>query len=192
MGFDGLVAALTPFVPPFLRVNAQTLEEIKALVPTKDQVLSLLTWKTLRNTIYFGLWTVGLVYSGELESVTLYVIVSLFVVILANLGDKEKGSVAVDENGNPVNLPSAYSVFNSRNQRLAGQLTTEHFEQQIRNQPAQHDVEEDDEEDNARAQFQEDDEDDEDLREAIRRSILDTGAPTRRLKGKERKAARRQ
>ncbi|KAF0691843.1 Aste57867_16997 [Aphanomyces stellatus] len=194
MGYDGFVEAVTPFIPPFMRVNAQTLEEIKTMCPSKRQLQGLLTWTTLRYTIYFAIWVYGLVLSGEGEMVTLYVIATLFVGIIVNLGDKDKDSVGVDEDGNAVPIPSAYSVFNARNQRLAGQLTTEHFEQQIRNRGPLHD--DDDEEDalmpagvprNDTVADVDDDDDDADLREAIRRSLQDNTSTARRAKGKDRK-----
>ncbi|RQM11487.1 hypothetical protein B5M09_006911 [Aphanomyces astaci] len=160
MGYNGIVAALTPFIPPFLRVNEQTWVEIKALCPSLAQLRSVLTWQTLKYTVYFAIWTAGLVWSGGHDLVTLYIIASLFTLIVANLGDKEKDSVIVDEHGRAVSIPSAYSVFNTKAKRLAGQLTTEHFEQQIRNRGP---LPEDDSDDD-------DDDDDPDLQEALRQS----------------------
>ncbi|RHY24010.1 hypothetical protein DYB32_009003 [Aphanomyces invadans] len=157
-----------------MRVNAQTVEEIKAMCPSLAQLKSVMTWQTLKYTLIVAVWTAGLVYSGKHDMVTLYIIASLFYLIMANLGDKEKDSVTVDENGHAVRIPSAYSVFNNRAQRLAGQLTTEHFEQQIRNRGPMHD--EDDEGSG--------DEDDPDLREALRQSLAFANAgPGHRLGG---------
>jgi hypothetical protein len=183
MGYQGVLDALMPFVPPFLRVNAQTVEEIKVLCPSYEYLRAFLSMTTLRRLTHLSVWGGGLYVSEKLEMAPLFVMATILYAIVTNLGDKDKDSVTVDENGDVMELPSAYSIFNANRQRLTGQLTAEHFEQEIRH-CGPHDIHV--EEKNGMDDDGENDHD-ADLREAIRRSLDDV----QRIKTTQHKKGRR-
>ncbi|OQS01423.1 hypothetical protein ACHHYP_01051 [Achlya hypogyna] len=182
MGYQGVVDALLPFVPPVLRVNAKTLEELKSLCPSTDQLRGVATAANAWRLGVFALWGVGLYIAEQIGIASIFVMASILYGVLTNLGDKATDSVSVDEDGNEIELPSAYSVFNRNKQRLPGQLTTEDFESQLRHRLPRE--ENDAVADEAFVPHNDDDSDAE-LREAIRRS-LDDAAKKKKHKRKPR------
>ncbi|EQC34359.1 hypothetical protein SDRG_08130 [Saprolegnia diclina VS20] len=172
MGYASIRDALLPFVPPVLRVNAATLE---ALQPSTDQLRSVLTAANAKRLGLLLVWAVGLYSAEQIDAAPIFVMGSILYAVLSNLGDKATDSVSVDEDGNEIQLPSAYSVFNRNKQRLPGQLTTEDFESQLRHRlPQDHHDSNDDDDDIAGAHAEnEDDDSDAEMREAIRRSLED-------------------
>ncbi|GAB4817998.1 hypothetical protein N2152v2_005044 [Parachlorella kessleri] len=76
---------------------------------------------SLRRTVWVAVlaWAAGAKLASTLELGPLYMVATVFVVIILNLGRRREGEA------------SAYSIFNNH-QRLPGQLTAEHMDEQLR------------------------------------------------------------
>lgn len=85
-----------------------------------------------QKSLIFGLksllWLAGWWSSNKLEFGSMYIIVSLFLAIFLNLGNKKAGEM------------SAYSVFNDGFQQLLGTMTAEQFDNEIRHRQVNEDL----------------------------------------------------
>lgn len=75
---------------------------------------------SLMRYIFLAMWLTGFILCNLHDCGSIWIILSLFLVIFRNLGTREKGEL------------SAYSVFNEGCQRLLGTMTSEQFEREIR------------------------------------------------------------
>ena len=117
MGFFKQV--IEPFIPPFLRVNAETWNQL----PSQQQIQQALRWFwrqcTWRRTLVLIGWIATLYYVHfALDGAVIFVILSGFLLVFLNLDDVQyrEGDI------------SAYSVFNRGAQRMLGSLGAEQFE----------------------------------------------------------------
>ncbi|KAG4093952.1 hypothetical protein H8356DRAFT_1696284 [Neocallimastix lanati (nom. inval.)] len=76
---------------------------------------------TQRNITIFGIWLVLQLIFAYLEFGTIFLIISIAILIYMNTSTAEKDP----------EKKSAYSVFNKNCERLDGQITTATFEKQI-------------------------------------------------------------
>jgi len=126
----GVVAyELTPFSMPSGKEIQQTFNSLnKQASCISKNILGLLLlvgrwacYKPLKRVGFPLVWVGGLVASQALMDMgQLFVIVSLFALMMMNLGERQEGEM------------SAYSVFNKGCQALLGQLTMDQFEREIR------------------------------------------------------------
>ena len=98
--------SLIPFIPPFLRVNAETWNEIPNAVQFREFLGWIWAHITLFRVCALTGWVTGLYYMHEqFDAALLFVIFSAFIGVFANLGDSAH-----------QNEMSAYSVFNKGTQ----------------------------------------------------------------------------
>lgn len=88
---------------------------------------------------YFVVWSSGFYLMNRAEFGSLWIIMSLFVLLIYNLGDNKDGDM------------SAYSVFNKEFRNIMGALTADQFDREIRHhQPTDgDDIDDQDEDDDA-------------------------------------------
>ena len=96
----------------------------KFIIPTTWSLISevgyLIKSFSLSTWTYFGLTCLTYSIFNYFGFTSLFIILSLYILIFKNLGVRKKGEL------------SAYSVFNSGYRRLLGTLTAEQFEKEIR------------------------------------------------------------
>lgn len=107
-----------------LQSSIQILHAFKELLDTIfTECKFFWSFVTLKSILISIAWIGGLGIFYSMNAEMLWVILSLFILIFFNLGERKDGEL------------SAYSVFNVGVKRLLGTMTAEQFEQEIRHQP---------------------------------------------------------
>lgn len=89
---------------------------------SKDAFLVLRVYVTLRNMWHLLVWSSGLYVMNYFEFGSLWIILSLFVIIIYNLDDRKEDKSA----------SSSYSIFNKGFRNILGALTADQFDREIR------------------------------------------------------------
>ena len=88
----------------------------------KDMFSALRVYLTLSNLWYLTVWSSGLYIMIYFEFGSLWIILSLFAIIIYNLDDRRDGDRSL----------SSYSIFNKGFRNILGALTAEQFDREIR------------------------------------------------------------
>lgn len=110
---------LVPFIPPFLRVNRKTWDQIPSRQTIQQAAQSCWACCSWTRLSIFGTWSFLYLVAISIEQGLIFVILSGFLLILTNLED-------IQDKDHP-NYLSAYSVFN-HGRRMLGSLNAEQFE----------------------------------------------------------------